>query len=179
MIYIETGAGVHTVDFVDYSIQPHTVFLLSPGQVHNLRKGHIDAGFVLIFDRDYLTLYPPDNELMMQVVVASRQRPQIALADIDQLHLRFCKTLMRDELARPRPDYKLIRLTLKIMLIESLRASHLPLNTDASPTERAKKLFFAFLWLVEESYSHRQEVGYYADKLGVSAKYLTEHKAAD
>ena len=58
LIYIETGAGVHTVDFVDYPIQPHTVFLLSPGQVHNLRKGHIDAGFVLIFDRDYLTLYP-------------------------------------------------------------------------------------------------------------------------
>ncbi len=174
LIYIETGTGVHTVDFVDYPIQNHTLYLLSPGQVHSLQKGHIDAGFVLIFDRDYMIPNPPDNQLMMQVLVCSHQCPQIALPGTDRLHLRYCEMLMRDELTLPQPDYELIRLTLKIMLIKGLRASQFQTGADSRPTERAKKLFFDFLWLVEESYSHRQEVGYYADKLGVSAKYLTD-----
>ncbi|WP_020603887.1 helix-turn-helix domain-containing protein [Spirosoma spitsbergense] len=174
LIYIETGTGVHTIDFVDYPIQNHTLYLLSPGQVHSLQKGHIDAGFVLIFDRDYLTPDQLENQPLMQILVCSRQLPQISLAETDQLHLHYCEMLICDELARTQPDYELIRLTLKIMLIKGLRASHFQIGADSRPTERAKKLFFDFLWLVEESYSHRQEVGYYADKLGVSAKYLTD-----
>lgn len=34
MFWIEGGAGTYTVDFIDYELQPGTLFCVSPGQVH-------------------------------------------------------------------------------------------------------------------------------------------------
>ncbi|WP_082893539.1 AraC family ligand binding domain-containing protein [Rufibacter ruber] len=34
LLYLRQGRGTHTIDFTEYPIQPHTVFFLTPGQVH-------------------------------------------------------------------------------------------------------------------------------------------------
>ncbi|WP_461051841.1 helix-turn-helix domain-containing protein [Spirosoma arcticum] len=174
LIFIETGSGIHTVDFVDYPIQNSTLFLISPGQVHTLQQGQIDSGFILIFDRDYVMQQPQDAELLMKIVACSLQRPQLLISESDRTLFRYGEAIMRDELAQTQPDYELVRSALKIMLIKALRVSQRQLSQGTSETARHKKLYFDFLWFIEETYDQRQEVAYYADKLMIPPKQLTE-----
>lgn len=53
LFFTETGAGEsHSIDFVDYPLQPDQIFLLRPGQVHTMKlKGQ--KGFLFAIDPAY------------------------------------------------------------------------------------------------------------------------------
>ena len=56
IIWIVDGDGVHAADFEEHPIGPHTVFLISPGQVHAMRVDRALAGFRLTFTSDFFVL---------------------------------------------------------------------------------------------------------------------------
>jgi AraC-like DNA-binding protein/quercetin dioxygenase-like cupin family protein len=173
LIFIGTGSGTHTIDFVEYLIQPNTLFLMSPGQVHNFRNGHIEEGFVLIFDRDYLAQHQNDTELLMRIVACGLQSPQIPILENESTHLRHCRDLIHDELHQISPDYELIRSALKIMLIKALKFGQQQIEQSVSEAGIHKKRYFDFLLLIESHHTQRHEVAFYAEKLMISPKQLT------
>jgi len=44
--YIIEGSGIHNIDFVDYEVQPFSVFLMAPGQVHSFNIHNVRGLFV-------------------------------------------------------------------------------------------------------------------------------------
>lgn len=44
------GGGIHTIDFVDFPIQDNSVHLITPGQVHQIKRNKNSYGFVYMFD---------------------------------------------------------------------------------------------------------------------------------
>lgn len=141
--------------------------------MHNLRNGHVEDGFVLIFDRDYLTQHQNDTELLMRIVACGLQRPQILVVENESIHLRHCKAFIDDELHQTYPDYEFIRSALKIMLIKALQFGEQQIEPSVSEIGSYKKRYFDFLILIETYYIQRHEVAFYAEKLIISPKQLT------
>jgi len=44
------GGGTHTVDFVEFPILPYSIHIITPGQVHQVKRKKNSTGFVFLFD---------------------------------------------------------------------------------------------------------------------------------
>lgn len=51
------GSGTHTIDFTTYSIEPGSVFMLAPGQMHSWDLSKDIDGYVLFHTQDFLDVY--------------------------------------------------------------------------------------------------------------------------
>lgn len=50
VLALQTGHGVHEIDFIEYPVQDHSFFILRPGQVHKLQLSGNSTGFLMEFD---------------------------------------------------------------------------------------------------------------------------------
>ncbi|MCC7244032.1 MAG: AraC family ligand binding domain-containing protein [Saprospiraceae bacterium] len=60
------GGGFHQIDFEKVSIENNSVHFVRPGQVHLLNRAPDSSGFVLLFDDDFLSLAPDNNQQLIQ-----------------------------------------------------------------------------------------------------------------
>ncbi|MDB5242994.1 MAG: pobR3 [Spirosoma sp.] len=54
VMWISQGSGSHTIDFKTYSVGPHQLYFLTPGQVHSWELATGTAGFNLFLEPDFL-----------------------------------------------------------------------------------------------------------------------------
>jgi AraC family transcriptional activator of pobA len=54
VIWVKEGTGKHFIDFKTYTVQPGTIFFISPEQVHDLVMDTPYAGDVLLFTTDFI-----------------------------------------------------------------------------------------------------------------------------
>ncbi|HRG83534.1 MAG TPA: AraC family transcriptional regulator [Chitinophagaceae bacterium] len=59
ILFLEKGKGEHIIDFEKYTIRSRTVFIMRPGQVHQLDLKKGSQGYLLEFD---LRFYSPKDE---------------------------------------------------------------------------------------------------------------------
>jgi len=53
LLVLEKGAGTHSIDFTDYTITDHSIFLLRPGQVHAIHLHSSSTGYLLQFNQSF------------------------------------------------------------------------------------------------------------------------------
>ncbi len=53
-VFSRNGQGTHTIDYNKYSINDHSLFFVSPGQVHAVESDSRPRGFVLLFSQEFL-----------------------------------------------------------------------------------------------------------------------------
>ncbi len=53
VMWISQGSGTHTIDFKTYSIRPHQLYFLTPGQVHSWQLAADTQGFNLFFEPNF------------------------------------------------------------------------------------------------------------------------------
>ena len=58
ILAVETGRGIHEIDFTRYDVHRNALFILRPGQVHMLQLAADSMGYLLEFDN---TFYQPKN----------------------------------------------------------------------------------------------------------------------
>ena len=63
VLAVQKGQGIHEIDFVEYEVHDHAVFILRPGQVHRLELTADATGFLMEFD---LTFYQPKHTITDQ-----------------------------------------------------------------------------------------------------------------
>src|SRR5438105_2094116 len=49
ILFVTSGGGSHTIDFVQYPVRPNSIFLMTPGQVHTWTLSKDTEGFVVFF----------------------------------------------------------------------------------------------------------------------------------
>ncbi|MES2331282.1 MAG: helix-turn-helix transcriptional regulator [Bacteroidota bacterium] len=60
ILAVEKGAGLHTIDFQEYRVKDRSVFLLRPGQVHELTLKAGSTGYLAEFDTAF---YQPSKSI--------------------------------------------------------------------------------------------------------------------
>jgi len=57
LVLFTKGSGTHEIDFDTFEIQPGSLFLLQPGQIHNWNLSEDVDGFVVIYAQESYNLY--------------------------------------------------------------------------------------------------------------------------
>jgi AraC-like DNA-binding protein len=169
VLILKKGIGFHQIDFVDYEVKDHSVFLMRPGQVHHLTLQAGSSGYLIQFSNDFAR---PQDKSAQQLL------RQVS-------HLNFCK-LDAEKYARLEPilDYlfreynekqegylEVLKSGLNIFLIELIRHRQSSGSSNIASSYPQEKLD-KFLELVEDHVAEHKQVATYAGMLNLSVYQL-------
>ncbi len=172
LVIFTRGQGTHTVDFVDYPIQPGSVFFMSPAQVHSWTYSDDTDGYLFFFNAAfYLVDFPARKLFDLPLFHALSTPPVIRLtattsAGIEELFVRLHQAALGSDYRRE----DIIRSYLNILLVKLsglCLASH---STGLSP--HAQSQIRQLELLVEKHYLEHKTVRDYADLMALSEKQL-------
>ena len=174
MILLEEGTITHFVDFSKYKMEPQTVSVIFPHQVHCMELSPDARATLVFFDptvfcseilRNDLKDYNID--LQKKINFVSFQEHPEAFQELLSL-VKF----IRKNYEQLNPVRKMqIKLSIKIMLLQIIDA--LPENVTPSANETDTILYSRFREQVDLQFMEQRKVQYYAQMLGVSTKKLT------
>lgn len=171
LLLVEKAKGEHRVDFQAIELAEHQVFLLKPGQVHQLITEERPKGHVLVFQQQF-TLEQAINCKL------ANTRP-IGDACIQVPHNKF-EILVKyvkhiaSELKQQETFYEAsVGAWLKLMFVELDR--HLK-SKEPNPheTHAGLSVFQQFFDALEANYSKLHKVNEYANLMHLSSSYLQE-----
>lgn len=163
---LKKGIGNHEIDFVSYDVTDHTIFIIRPGQVHELELKSNSEGFMVQFNTDFY--YPIDKgmNLLLQKVSASNYY-QLEEDPFSRINLLLASIF--SEYKDKAEAYKeVIKSNLHILFIELLR-----LRSTNNKDSNTKDLYIQeslekFLHLLETNITSIKQVSKYASMLNLS-----------
>jgi AraC family transcriptional regulator, transcriptional activator of pobA len=173
--WVTNGRGTHTVDFVNYYLEPQTLFFTSPGQIYSCVPSHQPAGYVAHFSAEFLLVNSEGTNLLAEFPFFHLLTgvPFVQLHDLDRPRIQELFGHLEHEAnsAAFRND-DMIRLYLRALLIHIQRIAGA--DGMAQPRRASTRLVKQFQMLLEERFLQTMLLTDYAQQLGVTAKHLSE-----
>lgn len=178
ILYLRAGSGVHVIDFKSYEIKPHSIFFLSPGQVHTLDLSDDVSGYIFLFTSEFYLLNKQNKNRLLEFPFffhLQEETPPLYLENspgiekADYLFRQACEALLLED--REDKEESLAAI-LDLILLHCKQAY--PVNLPIKNTNRRRMLVKRFKQLIEENYHLNYAVRDYAEKLAVTPNHLTE-----
>jgi AraC family transcriptional activator of pobA len=173
ILWVVDGAGVHAADFEERPIRPHTVFLVSPGQVHAVRVDRPLRGYMLLFTADFLALDGPASEATagLPFFRPGVANPVLSLTDEEAGTLRaMADDLLAEQASSAAWRRDMLRARLQVLLLSLGRVARrqgVQVAPPASPVAR-------FQALIDDHYRQVHRVAGYARLLAVTPGHLND-----
>ncbi|MEU3459290.1 AraC family transcriptional regulator [Streptomyces sp. NPDC006733] len=167
---VTRGRGTHVVDLVRQDLDPPFLYALVPGQVHHWEDGEDIAGWVLLFNEDFLLPHPGDAEVIRRLSARPRLRP-------DREETARLLTLLAElDHEYRQADWGYISIVssyLHILLLRALRMPDPAARADeAGAGGRAGELVDRFRLLITQPGPGLHSVEECARELRVSTSYM-------
>jgi len=170
ILALKNGQGEHTIDFIHHPIKDQTVFLMRPGQVHQLLLKSGSEGYLIEFTRDF---YTPLETTAIEVMRKATGRNFYPLHAPSSGKLFRVLADMLDEYTSKQERYiDVIRSGLDIFFIELLRQSNHSTIPERENNEHQHDLLAQFQELIEQHVSEYKQVAYYTDRLHLTPYQL-------
>ncbi|WP_421828697.1 helix-turn-helix domain-containing protein [Larkinella sp.] len=164
IIYLDAGAGTHQIDFNRFTVKPHSLYLVMPGQIHSWELTEIPKGYVVMVQKDFLLDHPFYEALFQTFPLAFPSG-----FDLSHVHPTIVELFrsIEVEYEQQNSNYQAIIQTYLQLLLNLLKRE---IKSDESQVLPALlKEFFA---LVDAQFRINREVGEYARQLNVTSKTL-------
>jgi AraC-like DNA-binding protein len=169
ILAIEKGSGPHEIDFTPYPIYDNSVFILRPGQVHQLELKAGCMGFLAEFDPAF---YSPKDSLAQQRLIRAGNKNFCEMEAGRFQKLRGLLFHMFNEYISKESGYiEAIKADLDLFFIEFIRQgkSNSDKQTNNSYTQER---FETFIEKLNSNITDLKQVSDYADLLNLSAYQL-------
>ncbi|WP_109830056.1 helix-turn-helix domain-containing protein [Reichenbachiella versicolor] len=171
MMIVSKGGGVHTIDFNTYQIEPGIIFLMRPGQVHELNLSKGSEGFILQFSSLFLTKGSTYSQFdLRRLTIQSSfsfgsEAAQPILQSAEKIHKECLNNIHWKQDA--------IWLHLQLILIELHRQvqSKNPLRIEKKDAF-VQTQFYQLQELIEQNIHHKKKVSEYAEMMNLTAYQL-------
>ena len=173
LFLISSGSGFHIVDFVEYPIQPNTLFVVGRGQVHYWEIETLPTGFVILFEEEVFPFFGHDS-LLTQLNLFSPFGKAARYLSIEEA-MWFQQMMEYVESEFQTNDFgwrETIVSLLQMMLIRAQRF----FNKASESTESlvaGQRITRQFLDQVEQSINENLSVGQLAETIGVTVAHMT------
>lgn len=166
MLVITKGSGIHSIDFIKHKVTEHSIFMMRPGQVHQLQLQAGSEGFLLEFNKEFRFLSPVSGNQFLRKATY-RNVCKLKKKDFDTLNTPL-QTMLAEYRARHEGYENVIKATLEIFLIKFLRywQHREPASAKASTYHQEK--LQEFMDLLETNISTTKQVAAYADMVHLS-----------
>lgn len=173
------GETTVTFNLQDYRIRRNSMFVFSPQSILQTAPGEHFRAHVLIVSREMMQRINIDTKHIMPVLLQFGAHPCIELTEEESREVRNFFSLVGQELRTPETE--LSRdivgdlLSASIYKIGSVLHRYVREHpeTERPPQTRAEEYFKEFIRQLGEHYKQERSVGYYAQRLCITPKYLT------
>ena len=172
ILTVQKGTGQHTIDFTPYQVEDHSIFILRPGQVHQLELKAGCTGFLLEFNPEF---YSPTDKVASQRLRKASNKNYCALElnRFDKLYVVL--NSMFQEFREKQEGYQdIIKASLDIFFIEFVRQSPNPKGESKVNNPYTQERFEEFLALLEKHLATHKQVSQYTDLMNLSPYQLNE-----
>lgn len=169
ILFVEKGSGIHTIDFVQYSIKPKSIFLMTPGQVHSWTLSADIQGWVIFFTREFYEMHLSQNSLLEFPFYHSLiSTPLIRPTKIDAF--KFAVSQLYDQYKRAdTPNSRILRAYLEIFLLEAARhhddTRHITTHSQIYKIRKLEQL-------IDENFRKLKQPADYGELMNLAPAYL-------
>jgi AraC-like DNA-binding protein len=170
MLALEKAAGEHSIDFISYPVEDHTVFIMRPGQVHQITLRKESKGYLMQFNSDF---YAPVEKTAQQILRKAVGKNFYQLEpEGSQKTFSILQDILQEFTAKQENHLEAIRSALNIFFIEMLRQSPIPASPGNTNGEYMQERLEELLELISVHITTHKQVAYYAEKLHLTAYQL-------
>jgi YesN/AraC family two-component response regulator len=169
VLALEKGKGRHVIDFIPYEVSDHCIFIMRPGQVHELTLKSSCTGFLLEFNMEFYHLFDRGTNQIL------RRATNTSLCKVDKAAFTKLHSILNyifQEYTEQKDGYQeIIRAQLDIFFIEYVRnrqQARPRSSANAYDQERLEE----FLQLIETHVASKKQISEYADMLNISSYQL-------
>ena len=169
VFFVESGSGVHDIDFTQYTVADNQVYFVRPGQIHNWSLKEGTTGFQLMLSSEIVNIFY--NLSPLSFFQPSSLSCISLTATVFQ---EFIKKLSEIEGLLPNNDIvtkEIVVLQLHLLL-KLLEKNYLIQFPESDSVVRPEKLIQKFAELLEVHFQQEPSVKFYATQLKITANYL-------
>jgi len=170
ILILKKGSGSHEIDFKPYEVRNHTIFLMRPGQVHQLTLKTGSSGYLLQFKTDF---FNTQSKLTQELL---RKVSHINFCSLDSDGFNKLETILSyilKEYNEKQEDYQeVIKSNLSIFFIELVRHRQNKKMATKENNSYLQEQLEKFLELLEANITKSKQVSQYADMLNISTYQL-------
>lgn len=172
ILFIQQGSGSHTIDFKTYPIEPHTLYFLTPGQVHSWSLSSDTKGYVLFFEGSYYLRRYPDRLYNYPYFHSNQAKPTVKLPDEDHFVCGLIEEFFTEYEEKHSNREEVILSYLNILLERAARY-YISETTKPSPVSLSKQARLReFEILIDQHFKEKKTVSEYADLLYITPNHL-------
>ncbi len=170
ILALKKGTGSHEIDFVPYKVCDHSIFIMRPGQVHQLTLKTKSAGYLMEFKNDF---YNPHDKLSNQVfrTASNRNLCQFKADGFTKL-LSLLAYIFQEYCDRNEGYQEVIKANLGIFFIELIRYRQNKKSATNNASTYTQERLDKFLELLETHFAKHKQASQYADMLNLSTYQL-------
>lgn len=171
VLALEKGGGKHEIDFMPHAVVDGSVFLLRPGQVHQLQLTADAAGYLMEFDN---TFYHPKEQDAQRLRKANSKNFYLPEAPQFEKVLAVLSNIFEEYTHKQEGYQDIIKAGLQILYIQLVRQGPAYAPGVATGTIYVQERYEAFTELLETHIASRKQVMQYADLMNLSSYQLNE-----
>ncbi|HWB24989.1 MAG TPA: helix-turn-helix domain-containing protein [Chitinophagaceae bacterium] len=169
---VKNGGSRHWVDFISYQVQPHTLYLTTPRQVHVKEKSEATQGTLLAFTEEFLTLCNDETLKHLPVIKNKFNRHALPLTAADEALLdSLLQQSVQEYNSSNTYRQAALQAYIKLFLVQVSRLYDAVFASDAA-CESGNTLFLQLTKLVDERINKYHQAVDYADALNVTVGHL-------
>jgi len=171
--YVTEGRGTHIVDFRSYEVKAHTLFLLSPHQLHFWQSIHSINGYIVVFTEDFVVSEPSNLSNIHDLTFFHSfiQSPRLEVNATQTQMLDDVLSIISQEFATKSLGYESVLRAYLHALLVNIQRLYNEVTTKESPNSETA-LVRQFKHLVTTRCITDRSIQSYADKLGISISTL-------
>ncbi|SHN16061.1 helix-turn-helix transcriptional regulator [Flavobacterium xinjiangense] len=170
ILFLKKGSGTHQIDFKPYEIQNHSIFLMRPGQVHQLDLKAGSTGFLVQFKTDF---FYSQNKIFQQLI---RKVNHINFCNLDDNGFNKLKIILlyifKEYNDKQEGYHEVIKSNLSIFFIELIRHRQNKEITTNDTDSYAQEQLDKFAELLDSNIAVKKQVSQYAYMLNISSYQL-------
>ena len=172
IIALQKGTGTHEIDFITYEVSDNSIFIMRPGQVHQLQLSADAAGYIIEFNTAF---YHSKDKLSTQRLRKASNKNYCKL-EINRFKklLDTVTNIFQEYTGREEGYQDVIRANLDIFFIEFVRQSPNPKGPSTNVNSYTQDRIEEFSELLQMHITSCKQVSQYTALMNLSPYQLNE-----
>ncbi len=164
------GTGIHTIDTEKYTIQPGSVFFMSPAEIHSWKLSDDTDGYILFFNPSFYLMNLKGNNMLDLPFYRPENKIRHGLLNKNEVSniLHVIKTMLNESISDTGNQKNILRSYLDILLLKF----DVYFNSLNKKTISHSSLIAKLESLIEQHFKEHLPISYYASHLNSSLSQL-------
>jgi AraC-like DNA-binding protein len=170
VLALKKGKGNHLIDFTPHKVRNDSIFMMRPGQVHQLELKAGSTGYIMEFSMEFYHVHDRGTGNMLRTATTSNSCV-LNEKSFDRLN-SILASIFQEYTEEKDGHHEIIRAQLDIFFIEYVRNRKHVKASSSNVSLYEQQRLEEFLQLLETNLSSQKQISDYADMLNLSTYQL-------